>query len=133
MFCKFALLIGLITAFHPTMAIATCRATMFADDWNGDLMTVNEVNSFCSDRATWWKIDPKKYQQKDYCFSKKEERTDSNGRIYYAYPTSFWYQLKSFSANSNDEALMAMHVYARNFAFQGWPASIRIIFDPQCS
>lgn len=130
---RVAVLLCVLHLFLPTMLLADCKATLFADDWSGDLQSVNAVNEFCSKRASWWRIDSTKYQQKDYCFTNKETRTDSYGRQYYVYPTSFWFQLKSFNAYTADDLLMSIHTYSRDFSFQGWPASVRIIFEPKCT
>ena len=113
-------------------AVAECKAALFADDWNGELRSVNEVNEFCAKRANWFRVDTSKYQPKDYCFSSRQSRFDSYGREYYVYPTTFWYPLKRFNAYYQDDVLRDIHYFLRDFSFKGWPSSVKIIFEPGC-
>lgn len=114
------------------IAYSDCKATVFADDFNGSLRSVNEVNDWCSKRAGWFRVDTGKYQPKDYCFSSRQSRYDSYGRLYYVYPTQFWFQLKGFTGYYQDDVLRDIHYFLRDFSFKGWPSSVKLKFEPGC-
>ena len=109
--------------------LADCRASLFADDYNGSLRTVNEVNRFCSERAQWWGI---KVEPKNYCYTRKESRFDDYGREYFVWPTSFFYRLQNFRGYDSWDVLNQTKDWLGGRVFQGWPASIKVIFDPKC-
>lgn len=127
-----ALFFAVLSIFGSTAAFADCKATVFADDWVGDLRSVNDVNGWCGQRAKWYRVDTSKYQPSSYCFSHRESRYDSYGREYYVYPTLFWWKLKDFSRYYQDEVLNDISYYLRDFSYKGWPSSIKIKFEPNC-
>lgn len=126
MFRALFILFALLSAVP---ALADCRAYLFADDWHGSLGSVNEVNKFCYDRAKWWGINS---EPKNYCFSHKESRYDSYGREYFVWPTSFFYKLQYFQGYDSWDVLNQSKNYLGGRVFQGWQASVKIIFDQRC-
>lgn len=128
---RFLVLLFIFLSIQASNLQADCRASVFADDWQ-ELGSVNDVNSWCGQRANWYRIDQGKYQPKDYCFSSKQVKYDSYGRQYYVWPTLFWWHLKNFSYQYQDDVLNNIHWFLRDFSFQGWPSSIKIKFDSKC-
>ena len=129
---RFALPLLVCASLQAGSAMADCKASVFADDWDGELRSVNDVLNWCNARAGWFRIDTGKYKPKDYCFSSKQSRYDSYGNEYFVYPTLFWWHLKSFSYPYQEDVLNNIHWFLRDFSFKGWPSSIKIKFDPKC-
>jgi hypothetical protein len=123
------ILLALFMAFISFPVFGDCRANLFADDWNGSLGSVNDVNKFCYDRASWWGINT---EPKNYCFTSKQSRYDSYGREYFVWPTSFFYKLQHFQGYDSWDVLNQAKNYLGGRVYRGWSASVKIIFDPKC-
>jgi hypothetical protein len=122
-------LLASLLAASSLPAVADCNAYLYADDWNGDLRSVNDVNDYCSKRANWWgiKVDPK-----NYCFTRKESHKDSYGREYFVWPTSFFYKLYDLYGYDANGVLQQAHDYLGSRVYKGWPASVKLFFDSKC-
>lgn len=125
----FRSLLVLFLMFISFPLLADCRSSLFADDWHGSLGSVNEVNKFCGDRANWWGI---KVEPRYYCFTRKESRFDDYGREYFVWPTSFFYRLQNFRGYDKWDVFNQTNNYLGGRVFQGWPASVKIVFDSKC-
>jgi hypothetical protein len=128
---KFLMLLFLVLSAVPALATQKCQAYLFADDWADKISSVNDARDYCQKRMNWWGVDQKYFN--DACYASKYQEKDSYGRTYDAYSVSFWWKLGDHQGQSSGDIFSSVSKFMAPKAFQGWPASVRLIFDPKCS